>query len=619
MHGYAGKILRIDLTNEKARVLRLKLTLLKKFLGGKGLGAKLLYDNLKPETNPYDPENLLIFMTGPLAGTMVPTSSRYAIITKSPLTGIFLDTYSGGHFAHEMKLAGYDGVVIMGKSKKPSYLWINDDKIQFMDAKNVWGKTTYETDIAVKEEIGNPHAKVACIGPAGENLVRFACVINDKYDAAGRGGAGAVMGSKNLKAIAVYGTRKVSIAKMDELSDIVSEAHHRIKNDAFTGQTLPTYGTPNTVWSVQQTGIFPTRNFRSGVFEGAEHVDGEVLRRYLVRNAACRTCPIGCGKKTYVKSGKYAGVSTEGPEYETLWAFSAQCGNSDFESIIQANDLCNLYGLDTISTGNVIGFAMECFEKNKLSEKDLGDQDLSFGNSEAIIESIKRIAYREGYGNLLAEGVKRVAERLHATDFAQHVKGLELPGYDPRGSKGMGLAYATSNRGGCHNRAWVVGIELFTDVDRFETRGKARIVKYLQDYGAVKDSLIMCHFLFSPNNPVLDESFATKMLTAVTGLTFTEKDLLGIGERIWNLERVFNAKVGMRRRDDTLPKRLLREEMPEGPSRGHVVELEKMLNDYYELRNWDKETGIPTKEKLLELNLVNVADDLIKLEMENLV
>jgi len=614
LYGYKGKILQVDLKNKKSRILRPKTSLLRKFLGGSGLGAKLLYDNLKPETDPYAPENLVIFMTGPTAGTIIPTSARHAMVTKSPLTGLMVESWAGGRFGHEIKLAGYDGFMVSGRSEKPIYLWIDNENVEFRDASSLWGKTTHETDTGIKEDVGNPDAIVACIGPAGENLVRFACVINDRYSASGRGGVGAVFGSKNLKGVAVYGTNTMQVANMESLLELVREANDRIKKDALTGETFPMVGTLGNVWPVNEAGVFPTRNFKFGVFKQIEKITGETMREdYVFKDISCYTCPVACQKRTRLDKGKYSGTISEGPEYESMWVFSAHCGNDDLETVIRANHLCNLYGLDTISTGGVIGFAMECNEKNLLKKKNLVDQDLVFGNSDAIIDNINLIAYRKGIGNLLAEGVKRVAQKLHAEDFGMHVKGLELPAYDPRGLMGMGLAYATSNRGACHNRAWVVGMELYTDMDRFTTKGKAKLCKDMQDYTAVKDSLIMCHFLFSPNNPVLDLEWVVKMLKALTGNEYTNNELLKIGERNWNLVRAFNIRAGLTRKDDTLPNRLLKETLPYGPSKGYVVKLKEMLDEYYVLRKWNKK-GIPREEKLIELGLSEIATDLRNME-----
>jgi len=610
-----GQILHINLTNRKAKILELKPDLLRKFLGASGLGAKLLYDNVKPETDPYSPDNWMIFMTGPVAGTLVPTGSRYAVVTKSPLTGSMAEAWAGGHYGHKIKLSGYDGFIVVGRSQKPVYLWIDNGNIEFRDANHLWGKTTHETEGLIKAEVGNYEAGVACIGPAGENLVRIASIMNDEHNALGRCGVGAVMGSKNLKAIAVHGYHEVPVANMDELLKIVFEAYDRIKKNAPAGNVFPQWGTLSTVNSANEAGILPTRNFRFGTFEEVEKIRPETIRgNYIFKDASCYTCPVACKKRTKVRD-KHTEIISGGPEYETLWAFSAHCGNSDMKSIIKANNLCNLYGLDTISTGGVIGFAMECYEKQLLTKKELDGQDLSFGNSDAIVESVHRIAYRKGYGNLLAEGVKRVAEKLNATDFAMHVKGLEMPGYDPRGAVGMGLAYATSNRGCCHNRAWVVGVEMYTDIDRFTTKGKAKLCKDIQDYTAVKDSLSMCIFVFSPNDPAIDIEWLIRMLKALTGFAVTEKELWTIGERIWNLVRAFNVRAGIRRKDDTLPKRLLEETLPYGPSKGRVVKLEKMLDEYYRLRKWNKK-GIPTQEKLLELDLADVAEDLGALEKQ---
>jgi aldehyde:ferredoxin oxidoreductase len=351
MYGYVGKVLWVDLSHNKTHVSELKLSMFQKYLGGLGVASKIMLEYTDAKVDPYSPDNLLIFMTGPVAGTIVPTGSRYVLVTKSPLTGYMAQSWSGSYFANQIKFSGYDGIVVRGKANKPVYLWIEDGKVEFRDATHLWGKSTYEVDDLVKEEVRNPDAGVACIGPAGERLVRFACIMNDKYSAAGRGGVGAVMGSKNLKAIAVYGTHDVEVANMDELLKVVSEAYDRIKRNDVTGKIFPKYGTLANVSPVNEAGVFPTRNYQNGYFEEIGKInENVVVEKYLFKNCACHSCPVGCQKRFIIyENGRP--IITEGPEYETLWAFSANCGNSDMKTVIKANDLCNSYGLDTISTG----------------------------------------------------------------------------------------------------------------------------------------------------------------------------------------------------------------------------------------------------------------------------
>ena len=599
--GYMGKILRVNLTRRNVIIEALDNETARKFIGGKGLGAKILYDTLKPGTDPASPENLLIFASGPLTATLAPSSARSTIVTKSPLTGIFLDSHFGGFFGAEMKLAGYDCLVISGKASSPTFLRIQEASVELVDAQDLWGKGCFETERTLKERLGK-NVKVASIGPAGERLVRFACVTVDRYRQAGRGGAGAVMGSKNLKAIVVQGTGKISYADPKGFKEASKVALRRIREHHFT-PLRRRYGTPVWVAPVNEAALLPTRNFATGVFESADNISGETMRNKLVtKDGACYNCPIACWKYSHVDSERHRVDELVGPEYETIALMGSNCGVNSLEVIAYANLLCDDLGLDTISTGNVIGFTMECYEKDLIKKEDAGGLELCFGNADAEIEMVRRIAHREGLGDILAEGVERVAKKIGqgSERFAMHVKGLELPGYDPRGAFGMALAYATSDRGACHQRAWTVNAEIKGRLTpRYSTRGRAKFVKNLQDERTMCFSLVLCSFM-----PLKITHF-TQLLNAATGFNLSEGEYLKTGERIWNLTRLFNIREGITRKDDALPPRTVEEPLPDGVAKGKKITrrmLNEMLDEYYDLRGWDKH-GVPTHEKLKALDL----------------
>lgn len=609
------KILRVDLSKMKVLTEPVKKELVKNFIGGRGLGAKILYDEVKPKTDPFDPANRLIFAVGPLTGTTAISTNRLAVVTKSPLTGIYLVSLVGGFIAAELRFAGYMAVIVSGRAEKPVYLWINNDKVEIKKADHLWGMPTNETQIFLREELGDK-VQIACIGPAGEKMVKYACIVHGKRTA-GRGGAGAVMVSKNLKAVAVRGTkRKVRIADEEKFREAAKE----LLEDSRVMKDWAICGTPTSVGPVNTSmGIFPTRNYQESMFEGVENILGETMKKKIVvKDVTCFRCPITCTKISIIRDGPYAGTVARGPEYETLWSLGANCGNSNLESIATASMLCDNLGMDTISVGSVISFAMECYEKGIISKEDMGGVEPRFGNYEAIIEMIRKIAFREGFGAILAEGVRRAAEKIgkNSEKYAMHVKGLELPGYDPRGLKAMGINYATASRGGCHCRGYPTQ-ELFgipEKVNRFEIAGKGRIAAWNQDVTAIIDSSTIClftaQFVFLQKLDKLD--IIARLLAATTGIEEFEDvaEILRIGERINNLERAFNVREGMTRRDDSLPERLLKEPIPKGPSQGHVFELEPILEEYYEVRGWDKSSGIPLKSKLEELGLKEVADEL---------
>ncbi|MCK4358457.1 MAG: aldehyde ferredoxin oxidoreductase family protein [Candidatus Cloacimonetes bacterium] len=589
MNGWMGKIVKIDLTTGKQTTLSIDESLRRKYLGGRGLGVKLYTQLCSPKTDPLSPENALIFLTGPVTGTIL-TSGRYQVISRSPLTMTICDSSSGGNFGAVLKATGIDGIIIQGKASKPVYLYTTDAGIEIKSAEHLWGKNTHETQYAIINETSSK-ASVACIGPAGENKVLFASIMNDKDRASGRGGLGAVMGSKNLKAIAAYGTKTISVKYPDKLKNLLLRIDRLIDKNPITGKSLKVLGTSVLINVINAHGLFPTKNFRYGVFNDAEGISGEKITELLLqKKSGCYKCPIACGRST-----KTTNKQGEGPEYETIWAFGAHLGINDLTAITEANYACNELGLDTISTGNTIGCAME------LSEVGAFPTSIKWGDSNKIVKIVENIAYKQGIGTELAFGSKRLSEKYGRPELSMQVKGMELPAYDPRGAQGQALSYATSNRGGCHMRAYMIGPEILGQpvfLDRFSTKGKPEIVAFLQDFSAFVDSMILCRFL----QFALGVSTFTEILNCITGIEFTDEEVLKIGKRIYTLERDFNVKAGFTREDDELPPRFLNEKLNEGPSRNRVVKLDEMLDKYYAIRGWDL-NGVPTQQTIEELDI----------------
>lgn len=605
LRGYAGKILRVNLSSGKISILPVSEDFALNFIGGKGFGAKMLYDELKSKINPLGPENKLIFSTGPLTGTLAPSSSKFEVVTKSPLTNTFLNSDCGGFFGPELKHAGYDALVIEGAAEKPSYLMIRDEEVEIRDASHLWGETTNETFEVLRKELGERDFKAVCIGPAGERLVKFSCILATPVRTAGRGGSGAVMGSKRLKAVAVRGTRDIDIHDIDGFLKAVEEAYEICKGGAL--KIVAPLGTAAAMPIANDKGAIPVKNFqRSNLPNISMKLGPETMKKHVLRCMACAGCPVRCGKITLIRRGKYAGTIVEGPDYETLYALGALCGIDEFETVAKANALCDEFGIDTISTGGVTAFAMECYEKGIITEESAGFR-LDWGSPEALLNLIEKISFREGIGDLLAEGVKRAAEKLgeEAQKYAMHVKGLELPGYDPRALQGTGLGYATGDRGGCHMRTQIHPPELiFGIIDPSTIKGKPEMVKRFQDLMAVIDSLGMCAIpgLGLWRSPTRELELYSILLQTLTGMGFTEEVLWKAGERVWNLTRMFNLREGFARAHDTLPERLMKEPIPTGPFKGSISKLNEMLDEYYRARGWD-ENGIPTISKLKELGL----------------
>lgn len=592
IYGWVGKIARVNLTSREVSIQELDGNLATSYLGGRGFGARWLYDEVGPSVDPLGPENLLIFATGPLTGTKAPTGGRFSVCTKSPLTGTVLDSNSGGKWGVRLKGTGYDALIITGAANAPVWLLVNEDGITLNDADHLWGLDVEATTDSLLDKVSRPElASVACIGPAGEKLVRFAAIINDRTRAAGRGGVGAVMGSKNLKAIVACGSQKPAVADISGLDFAVYESRKAIKQSPVTAVGLPKYGTAGLIRIMNLLGALPTRNFRDCCFEHIDEVSGEALReRLLVKRSACWGCPIGCARVTKTKRGQ-----GEGPEYESLWALGPECGVSDLEAIAEAGYLCNRLGLDTISTGVTIACAME------MVERGIADFAIHFGNAQEMLTAVEDIAYRRGLGNELAEGSRRFAERYGATECAMEVKGMELPAYEPRAMGAQGLGFATSNRGACHLRGNMLGAEMLgipKMVKRFTFEGRAGLLIYHQHISAVFDSLGMCKFA----GLALSDEHLARMLSAVTGIPFTPQSLHIIGERIWNLERLYNLREGFTSKDDALPRRLIEEPLSQGPAKGRRVDLAPMLAEYFRFRGWDSE-GVPTREKLRQLGL----------------
>jgi aldehyde:ferredoxin oxidoreductase len=633
MFGYMGKILRINLTNGKTTEEPLEEKVARKFIGGRGLGAYILFNELKPGIDPLGPENKLVIATGVVTGIPFPGNSGLNVMAKSPLTGIWGEATSKGFFGPELKAAGYDAIIIKGKAEKPVYLWINDGEVEIKDASRLRGKLTREVQKIIKAELKDDRVQVGCIGIAGENLVRFANIMFGFNHFAGRTGMGAVMGSKNLKAIAVRGTGKVKYANEEKLVDLLIEK--LIGKEALSGPYFPDglfkYGSLADLGYWQETGRLPTKNFRKSLFSGYDNLTAETLTdsSYIIRHNTCPHCTVGCNRITKANVPYQLDPEYALPEYESTAALSTLCMNDNLVATLKAIELCNKYGMDTMSAGVIIAFAMECYEKGLITKKDTDGLDLTWGNHEAIVKLVEQMARREGIGNLLAEGSRKAAEKLGggAEEFAMHVKGMEFPLHDARGMKGHGLGIATSNRGACHLQVETddmyegqlapdIGIDEKTFPKEHRDRlyagpEKVKIVKIIGDLFATFDSLVICKWTTYPCGGYKTQTLADVVAVA-TGWNFTIDELMKTGERILNLCRAFNIREGITRKDDKLPKRFS-EPLPEGPYKGEAFSedvFKRMLTQLYKLRGWDEKTGVPTRKKLEELELGYVADNL---------
>ena len=601
--GKFGNILRINLTEGTVKRESLPEEMVRKYLGGRGLGTKILYDETGPGIDPLGPENKLIFGIGPMTARGAPAGNRYMVVTKSPLTGFIAASNSGGFWGTELARTGYDTIIVEGKAAKPTYIWIKDDEVELRDASALWGMDSGATTDELVKLVGDPSARVCCISKSGENLSKLAAIMNEKDRAAGRSGVGAVMGSKNLKAVVVRGTGKVDPIDPEFLKEAFKRSVEKIKANPVAGEGLPTHGTALLVNIINAAGAYPYKNFQESYLEpeDADKQSGETLTRdFLTRKAACFGCPIACGRITKMKSKDRAG---EGPEYETIWAFGATCGILDIEPTIEANYICNELGIDTIGAGTTIAAAMELYEKGYLPKEDLeGGPELKFGSGEAVVYWTREMGLAKSkLGKLMADGSYRLCEHYGHPEFSMSVKKQEIPAYDPRGIQGIGLNYATSNRGGCHVRGYtnaseIAGLPFKTDPH--VTEGKPELVKIFQDLTGMIDAAGLCLF----TSFALGAEDYAELIKGGTGWDMTGDEVMLIGERVWNLEKLYNIREGWTPADDELPKRLTEDRIPKGPSRGKVSEVPAMLPIYYEKRGWDA-NGHPTKSKLEELGL----------------
>ena len=626
-HGYTGKWLHVNLTTGKIEPCEYDAALAVGYLGGNGFGTRLLWEQVGPEVDPLAPESLLIFATGPLCGTLVPNSGRMEVVAKSPLTGIYGDANAGGFFGPELKFAGWDTIVVTGQAPHPVYLAISDERVELCDACDLWGLTTSQTETTIRRAWGDPRVKTATIGPAGENRVRFAAIQITPQRSAARCGLGAVMGSKNLKAVAVRGRGPVRVADPARFHDLAVDFHRRIRTNALF-PAVSAHGTPGIVSLMDALGRFPTRNFQMGSFPEVDKISAEALEaRAFVRHLACFGCPVGCDKLYCLPDGSHAGLALHSVEYETLNALGACLWNANLDAALAANRLCDELGMDTISAGRAISFAMELWEEEILNLDDTGGLALYWGDMDVVFQLLGMIARREGFGALLAEGTRHAAQAIGrgAEQYAMHVKGLEIAAQDGRAQRSMGLAHATSSRGADHLKAFPTidetgypdegrrryGEQYLPEiVDPLATKHKPMLVKDGEDFGAVVDSVGVCK---SGGTFVMAELYwpdIAAALEAATGIEMPVERLKRIGERIYNLQRCYNVWHGISRADDRLPRRFADEPSPSGNARGQVIDLEPMLDEYYRLRGWDLAIGWPTAEKLHELGLEDAVERL---------
>ena len=604
LQAYTGKILHIDVGTGKTKIQTFDDAFAKTYVGGTGFGIKTLLDNQPPGIEPFDPQNPLIYALGAVNGTMTPcAASKFGVFAKSPASKLLGEAYSTGQWGAELRQAGYDIIVIKGKAEKPKYLWIDDESVQLMDASHLWGKSTWDTEETVRKDLGDQYIRVSAIGQGGENLSVLACLINDHFRAAGRTGLGAVMGSKNLKAVAVRGTHDVSVAEPEKLQEFCKDLYERCRGPATS--KYRTLGTPANILSLNKQGALPTRNFREAVFEGADKISGEYLNEhYVVKIEGCSACAMRCEHIAFVPEGPFKGATAR-IEYEPTMAFGSNCGVDQLDAVIKAVELCNVYGVDAISTGMVIAFAMDCYENGLINSEDTGGLDLVFGNAEAMVEMVQRIALRQDVGAVLADGVKVASEKIGkgSEALACHIKGVELTGYDIRGLKTAALGYAVSRRGADHQRHGSYGPDLGGQVDRFKAdKSRGRLVADAEDIYAIFDSIILCKFsrgIWKGYDEI------AKLYSLVTGVPMTGAELQLAGERINDLGRIYNIREGLTRADDNVPPRIMNDPIPSGVSKGSRVtkeDLDILLDGYYEARGWTQE-GVPKAEKLKDLGL----------------
>ena len=617
--GYTGKVLRVNLTDKTYQEEALPADVAQDFIGGAGFTVKYLYDEVPADCDPLGPENKLIYAPGPFTGTTIPCASRMAINAKSPATGAMGVATTGGHFPVEMKRAGYDVLIIEGKAAEPTYLYIKNGEVRFRSAKEIWGLPTTDTQLVIKDELHDQNVRISCIGPAGEKLSKMACIVNERR-VAGRKGLGAVMGSKNLKAIALRGDEQMQIADKEKYDAARKRMRDGMKESPILYPEFSRYGTSTTLDLTQALGIYPANNWTAtGIFTPADKIGGYAIESRGQGKTACAGCPVGCSQYRLAQDAPYTGLFTEGPEYETLYSFGGVVGVDNPDAIIAADRISDELGLDTMSAGVTIAFAMELFERGILTLEDTGGLDLHFGNDRAMITLLNMIGERQGLGDILADGTKAAAERIgQGTEkYAMHIKGLELPAYDVRGAKAHGLSLATAFTGADHNKGYafqeIFGIPIPYAVDRFAIEGKGKLTMWNQDARtALADSPTMCVFLMDMAVAGFMFQNTADLMEGTTGLTYTPEEVHQVGERINNVARVFNILAGFTRADDDLPERLKTEPIPEGPSKGQLIsqaDLDFMLDEYYDARGWTRE-GVPTRAKLGELRLGYLADRL---------
>lgn len=623
-YGWAGTILNIDLSKGKIFRQTLDKSLALGYIGGRGLNLKLLFDYLKPGVDPLGPGNPLIIGTGPCGGTIVPGSCRLTITAKSPVTGFIGDSNCCSNFSAEMKYAGYDVIAFYGKASHPIYVWIEDDKVELRDAEHIWGKSTWETQSIIKEEVGDYSVPVLAIGPAGENLVKFASIITGLGRAAGRCGVGTVMGSKLLKAVAIRGSKSVNVANQELLEKTVAEWMPKLAH----GYHPMTKGTMASSYKyVEVVGGFSIKNYQTGyISEKTELTSPDLVSQYYIGAKSCISCPVACNLFYVIDKGKYAGTYGDGFEMTHLQQAGSRLGSFRLDLAHKVNSLLDQYGIDVSDFGGVVGFVMECYEKGILTKEEVNGLEPEWGSEEAILKLLEMIAYRKGIGNVLAEGIKKAAEIIGkgSEKYALHVKGIGFSTVDPRAAQDWGLGYAVASRGACHMRAAVPDNQMFPLSQVVE--GKGGLVIHFEHIRAVEDSLEVCKWMFWAEGAKIVKAFEkglpwpltypetlTNFYNFVTGVNINVNDMLRIGERIVNLERVFNIREGLTKNDDTLPDRFLKEPLPEGSSKGKVCKLDVMLDEYYEKRGWDKDSGFPTRAKLKELKLNDAMKQLINL------
>lgn len=624
-YSYAGKMLRINLTKKSVKKEDTREDIAKILLGGNGYSAKVLWEELKPKVDPLSPDNKILLMTGPLTGTGAPGSGFWEACFKSPLTNVWGESACGGWWGPMLKFAGFDGIILEGSSKEPVYIWVHDGEADIKSAEGIWGKTVPETEDTIRRELRIPQARVLSIGPAGEKIVRFAGIAVDYERYAGRKGGGAILGSKKVKAVAVHDEGEINIAKPREWERVLKKAEELVNESLDSGGGFGT-GTIGSYDMCNEMGDLPTKYGESGHWDQVDDLYENFNRKYLIKNRACFGCLQACGRVSEIKEGPFATPRYGGPEYETTCGFSAFMLQKDIEPVIKASYLCNIYGLDTISTSHMIAFAMLLYEKGLITKKDTDGLEIGWGDPDVMIKLIHKIALREGFGDILGEGVRRMSQKIgvDAIDLSLHVKGLEMPYHDPRAGKTQAIAYGTSNVGmdhfhphetldvecyGADLGLMPFGLPKPTGIDRFaETPSKAHIAKLVMDYGTIADALVICKFHQYVN---LGPDKYAKILSYATGWDFDGKQLLEVGDRIFNLARAFNIREGIRREDDALPKRIM-QPATTGSTKGKgITNYESMLNEFYKIEHWNEE-GIPNPEKLIKLGLKDVADSMIK-------